>query len=362
MKGRFIAGVLVFALGLAGCGTPESAEITTTSVTTTAAAIEIPKTSEDTTTATSTTALKTTTTPTTTTPPTETVAETTEKPWELNFAEETFEYIKAKNIEEIEYRMGYCEGENGWLYNVTFENFEIVEELRYNDDTYGYIIKITVSESSDPRFPVGESLRNFEFYNWVSGVDNFTPIDDNGDYRQQLQGISDITSSDKALTLVYAFEHSFGYFGDIPDMSDCSTYFKPEYFSVSAFEYTPIILGEYSGTILDQEYVDKWYYQLLGVKEQPYNVYDYISSDYLKQFGNLYAGERWKPWDNAGYGWRLDEQTDNTITITFFGDRCYLTPAKTIKYTYEVNDGIPRLLSSELIEDFGYEPYMMDFY
>jgi hypothetical protein len=358
MKGRLIAVVLVIALGLSGCGSPETAEAVVTTATTAVATFEMSTTTEDTTTATSTTALTATTTSSTTSPPTETAAETTEKPWELNFAEETFEYIKAKNIEEIEYRMGYCEGENGWLYNVTFENLEIVEELRYNDDTYGYIIKITVSESSDPRFPVGESLRNFAFFNWVGGVDNFTPIDDNGDYRQQLGGISETKQSDLALTLVYAFEHSFGYFGDIPYMSDFSIYFNPEdHSAITSFEYTPIILGEYGGTILNQEYVNKWYYQLLGVTEQPYEVY---SDNYSDDF--RYAGDQWKPWDNAGYGWRLDEQTDNTITITYFGDRCYLTPAKTMKYTYEVNDGIPRLLSSELIEDFGYEPYMMDFY
>jgi hypothetical protein len=367
MKGRLIAGVLVIVLGLSGCGTPESAGITTTSVTTTAGTVEIAISAETTTkTTTATTKVATTTTApeTTTAPPTETTTETTEEPESLTFVDEVFEWIKTKDLENLEWRMGYHEGEDGWLYNATFENFEVVEERIYNDYLCVSLVKITVSESSDPRFPVGESFRYLEYDTGMYNVDRFTRIDDNGDYRKQLHQQYDITASDRAIMLAYSFEHAFNLFSDIPDMSDLSDYLKTtDYYSRCTIQHLPIIMGLDEYTELTQEYVNTWYNRFFGITEQPYDFLEIYRTDIYELYPTLYVLDlSWKAWDNAGYGWRLDEQTGNTITITFFGDRCYLTPAKTMKYTYEVNDGIPRLLSSELVEDFGYEPYMMDFY
>jgi hypothetical protein len=357
MKGRLIAGVLVIALGLAGCGSPESAEAIVTTATTTVATNEMSTTAETTTKATIATTKAVTTTHTTTSQPTETTTEITEEPKPPTFVDEIFEYIITKNVNELKYRMGYHEGEDGWLYNVTFESFEEVEELKHRDNLYGYLVKITVSESTDPRFPVGESFRYLIIADAINSVDSFIDINDKGDYRKQLHERLDITASDRAVMLAYGFEHSFGIFGDIPDMS------KLEGLGRGAFEFIPIKMGISDTTVLNQKYVNTWYNRFLGITEQPYDLMESFMPDIYEHYPNMYVMELcWKPWDNAGYGWRLDEQTDNTITITYFGDRCYLTPAKTMKYTYEVNDGIPRLLSSELVEDFGYEPYMMDFY
>jgi hypothetical protein len=72
MKGRFIAGILVMALGFTGCGTHESAEeATTPATTTTTAAFEMTTPAETTTEATTVTtkAITTTTAHTTITPP-----------------------------------------------------------------------------------------------------------------------------------------------------------------------------------------------------------------------------------------------------------------------------------------------------
>jgi hypothetical protein len=367
MRRRLIAGVLVIALGLAGCGTPESAEAVVTTVTTTARTVEIAipaETTTKTTTATTKAATTTTAPETTTAPPTETTTETTEEPEPTTFVDVIFECIETKNVNELKYRMGYCEGEDGWLYNVTFESFEEVEELKYRDNIYGYLVKITISESSDPRFPVGESFCSLIINDAINSVESFIEIDDTGDYRKQLHEYYDITASDRALMLAYSFEHAFNLFSDIPDMSDLGDYLETtDYYSRCTIQHLPIIMGIDEYTELTQEYVDTWYNRFFGITEQPYDFLEIYRTDIYELYPTLYVLDlSWKAWDNAGYGWRLDEQTDSTITITFFGDRCYLTPAKTMKYSYEINDGIPRLLSSEVIEDFGYEPYMMDFY
>jgi hypothetical protein len=164
--------------------------------------------------------------------------------------------------------------------------------------------------------------------------------------------------------LTYSFEHAFGLFDDIPDMSKLGDYLKTtDYFSRCAIQHLPIMMGLSEYTELTQEYVDKWYYRFFGITEQPYDYLEIYRTDIREIEPNMYVLDlSWKAWDNVGLVWRLDEQTDSTITITYYGDRCYLTPAVTMKYTYEINDGIPRLLSSEVIEDFGYEPIYIDFY
>jgi hypothetical protein len=164
--------------------------------------------------------------------------------------------------------------------------------------------------------------------------------------------------------LTYSFEHAFGLFDDIPDMSKLGDYFKTtDYYSRCAIQHLPIMMGLSEYTELTQEYVDKWYYRFFGITEQPYDYLEIYRTDIREIEPNMYVLDlSWKAWDNVGLVWRLDEQTDSTITITYYGDRCYLTPAITMKYTYEINDGIPRLLSSKVIEDFGYEPIYIDFY
>jgi hypothetical protein len=288
------------------------------------------------------------------------------------FVNEIFGYIEAKDSEELKYRMGYNEGEDGWLYNVEFESFELLNELKDYHGSYGYLMKVTVSESSDPRFPVEESFRYFE-WNWIlNEVDSFIEIDDKGNYQKQLNYYYDkrefenyeLTSADKAVMLAYGFEHAFSLYDDIPDMSDFSDYIKnSKYYNSDAFEFLPIEMGADYFTEYTQEYVNTLYYDFLGVAEQPYDFLEHTRDDIYEIYPTLYVVDMcYKSYDNVGLVWRLDEQTDSTITITFFGDRCYLTPAVTMKYTYEINDGIPRLLSSEVVEDFGYEPIYIDFY
>jgi hypothetical protein len=75
MKGRFIAGLLAIALGLAGCGSPESTEAIVTTANTTAKTIEM-STFAETTTAAITTIAFDTTQPETTPPQTTTISET----------------------------------------------------------------------------------------------------------------------------------------------------------------------------------------------------------------------------------------------------------------------------------------------
>jgi hypothetical protein len=84
MKRRFIAGVLVIALGLSGCGAPETTEVIATTAAATAATFEMSTAAKTTATETTTKTNTTTTTPTTTAPPeTTTELTTTELPREI---------------------------------------------------------------------------------------------------------------------------------------------------------------------------------------------------------------------------------------------------------------------------------------
>jgi hypothetical protein len=276
------------------------------------------------------------------------------------FAQNIIESISEKDEKDLKWRMGYNEGKDGWLYNVEFSDIEIIAQV---PEIYGFseVIKFTVSESSDPRFPVGDSYRILKNHG-SDFVESFLDINDTGEYHQGIFDVNSITDRDRAAILAYCFDYSFEFFSDIPDIGDYITnmYKDENRYGNKTFESVPVYIGFSSENRLSQEYVNTWYYNLLGVTEQPYDLIEYTYIDEHEGYYLPINEQNYKYWE-AHINWRLDEATDNTITITYFADTCFLTPAKTMKYTYEVHNNIPRLLSSEVIEDFGYEPYIFSY-
>jgi hypothetical protein len=369
---KIISIFLVAAISLcllSACKTAEIEIPETTTVTTTA----IVETTNVTTTASATVA--TTTAKTTTTAVTTTAFQTPAELIDTKANDNVYypavrlgEGLVNKDEDILKEMTGYVEGENGYLYNVDFESYEVHTPFMHWSYVISYVITLDISDSNDPRFPVGKSDWLFaeEFgqawclLNMDEGGDTFYDDEKNVYYQQFYNYSGDGTNRDRAVMLAYAFEHSFYCFSDIPDMSDYKSYMRIDdedfYWDANSFEYFPLmfITGD---RYLTQEYVDRWYYNLLGIEEQVYEVNRPEEGDWY-----YYVGEGgYKSWE-AGLTWRLEECTDETITITYFADKSFLTPAKTIKYLYEINDGIPRLLSSKIITDYGYEPAYTGWY
>ena len=81
-------------------------------------------------------------------------------------------------------------------------------------------------------------------------------------------------------------------------------------------------------------------------------------TDYLwdENFTGLGGDRLWKVWDGKTVCAVITEQTDSYIDMVYFADYVYLTPAKKMRYYFTDNNGKIRLVSTELLEDYGYEP------
>ncbi|MDR0944221.1 MAG: hypothetical protein LBM41_06790, partial [Ruminococcus sp.] len=179
MKRRFIAGILVIALGLTGCGSTETKEITTVSAANTAATFEMITTTEtytDTIATTSEAAI----TSEITTAPTTTVTDWTTfdlseyyKYYNYNDDKtkvyktllealiEKKEYTRRLNIQETSY--------NYLIENVDISDYEVLSDIEIQDAEIPYYfidrceIKVNVTRSDAPNFPVGERIWIFDY-------------------------------------------------------------------------------------------------------------------------------------------------------------------------------------------------------
>jgi hypothetical protein len=156
MKERLMVGVLVIALGLTGCGTLETAEAIVTTAAPTVATYEMSTTAE---TITETTATATTTTPILT----ETAAVVIENE---NFSDinQLFEALINKN--EYDWEMGLNEdGYNYLIEKIDIDDYEVLEVNR-TDPFYipVYKIRVNVTRSEAPEFPIGERIWIYSTY------------------------------------------------------------------------------------------------------------------------------------------------------------------------------------------------------
>jgi hypothetical protein len=148
MKGRFIAGVLIIALGLTGCGTTETAEAIVTTATTTAATFEMSTTVETTITAAETLITTTTAEPTTTTVPETTTVYIRDNSNDIAFSGEInadpIEYIKMLNISS---GYGYMAFDDDYLY---YAGNDDNENHASGLDNLHQIYKITLDGAGEP--------------------------------------------------------------------------------------------------------------------------------------------------------------------------------------------------------------------
>lgn len=89
-----------------------------------------------------------------------------------------------------------------------------------------------------------------------------------------------------------------------------------------------------------------------------------IVSEYLgitdyswnENFTGLGGDRLWKVWEMKTVYAVITQQTDSYIDMVYFADYVYLTPAKKMRYYFINNNWKIQLVSTELLEDYGYEP------
>jgi hypothetical protein len=249
-----------------------------------------------------------------------------------------------KNEDKL-WSIGYIEGANGFLYSVDFESYEIVscsETVFFNssDICYDYWVELNISKSKDERFPIGKSM-------WNIGLSNmqycyyFLPesFDKNN--------ISAYWQNKSAMICSY-FSFSFNDSNTVKDISKYIISLGQENLvdSLRAFiiGVNPQI-GNGGEVFVTKSQVNE-------ILEQYFEISDYMWSD---EFLGIHCDSNW--WQMRTVFALLNEQTEEYIDVIYYADFAYITPAMTIRYFLNQNDNNIQLMATELLCDYGYEPF-----
>jgi hypothetical protein len=347
---------------LTSCGAPETAEATITPTSTTTTAVEIS--SNTTITTRETTAPSTTVTGWTTFDRSEyykyyNYNDDKTKVYKtlLEALIEKKEYINRLNLQETSY--------NYLIENVDISDYEVISdvEILHAEIPYYYIdrceIKVNVTRSDAPNFPVGERI-------WIIEYNEYA-IDDLRDSEYVHTYLSGFNQEELDLRVKTAMYYSISF--ECFETANVDSFIKTK-----AEEY---------GFISDNNFDDYWYSVVIDAMQYTYITKDFLpepplyqeddmsqkyTADYMNKVlhysldtdidMNNYCSEIqdkvWRDWESGGeYG--SYEITDDYIEITYYADWSHIVPAKTVRYFFDDSE-FPRLERLELIEDFGYEP------
>jgi hypothetical protein len=342
---------------LTSCGAPETAEEATTPATTAAEASEM-------TTAAETTTAKTTATTTATTKKS-TIAETTASATE----NEDFSYINRwfdALINKSEYDWGKIGVEEA-SYNYLIEKIDIddyeILEADLTDPFYegNYKIRVNVTRSEAPEFPIGERV-------WIWSTNEPLDFRDSENIRDYLWDVYYVDEIDIRLKIAAYYSFSF----ECYETTDVDSFLKSiakEHGFIDE-SYTDIYWGSVVHCAMQYTYVTENFLpepplpqplENNGMSET-YNAeymnkvleYSLVTDIDLNEYCSEITDSVWMDWESSGLNGTYII-TDDYIEITYYGDWHHIIPAKTIRYFFDDSETL-RLERLELVEDFGYEP------
>lgn len=254
-----------------------------------------------------------------------------------------------------QYIYSYVDGDDGYLYNVDFEDYKIIDfsvtekHKLYRCSAAFFNVEISVSKSHDIRFPQGCSRWKIMLYGNNLNCCMYFLRDIYPDTEIYLE-----TSENEAAQLGFVFSYSFNCFETVNNISEyCLTkddqalrkglrafvYLMPNAAGVSTQ------LDEWNSPIFTVQDVDVTISRYLGINNHTW-------SERIIGLG----GDLWKTWDMKTVYAIITEKNESYVDMVYFADYVYLTPAKKMRYYFTYNDDTIQLLGTELIEDYGYEP------
>lgn len=237
-----------------------------------------------------------------------------------------------------------------FLNHVDFKSYEFISDSSWqrHDKVYisEFLIKLNVSQSTDDRFPMGTSIWRVGFINenfWF-----FLPQEYNALYLYE--NIKNNPYAELGFMFSYAF--SFETINDIQDLP--YIYEKKDFLN----NLRTFILGISPELEVGPNYGNG-----------AYGEYNY-SIERINEIISNYLGIENYNWDKDFVGFSgicaetvtvsdaviINELTDNYIDMTYFADYVYLKPAKKMRYYFTHDKETIQLVSTELLEDYGYEP------
>jgi hypothetical protein len=355
MKRCITAFLLVLVLGLSACGSSEVGETVAASATatTTTTTFEMSTPAEATT--------ETTTTATTTT---SIIAETTASATE----NENFSHVNNlfnALMNKSEYDLSISETEAS--YNYLIEKIDIYDyEVLGVDRTEPfyvpvYKIRVNVTRSDAPEFPVGERI-------WIYSTNELNDLRDSENMRDYLLDIYYVDDIDIRLKIAAYYSFSF----ECYETTDVDSFLKSiakEHGFIDE-SYTDIYWGSVVHCAMQYTYVaDNFLPEPPRSEPNDSNgmsltytaktmnkvLHDSLVTNIdLNEYCSEITDSVWMDWESSGLNGTYII-TDDYVEITYYADWYHIIPAKTIRYYFDDSE-TPRLERLELTHDFGYEP------
>lgn len=246
------------------------------------------------------------------------------------------------------WRIGYIEGKDGFLYNVDFESYKILNSisLQRTDmvEEFIYVVELNISESSDNRFPIGTSFWNIGFSG--SGICTFflpQSVDKNA--------INEYRNNERANIGRY-FTFSFDENNDIQDIRRLEEEVGNDVFEEGVKSFIIGVkpeLGNEGEVFVEKHIVDEILNQYFGISDHDLcNENSVLKCDsYRWQSESIYA--------------LIDKQSNEYVDIIYYADFAYITPAYKIRYYFDNENNPINLTAVELLEDYGHKPFTQMF-
>lgn len=259
------------------------------------------------------------------------------------FLNNIMDAIIDKDEDEL-WRIGYIEGENGFLYNVNFKSYEILNNFRYRRydgvKISVYLVKLVISDSSDIRFPNGTSI-------WNVGISEagfctfFLPetIDE--------QQISEYYNNKYAQIGRY-YTFSFPEYNNIKDTKTLANANEKKAFEDGIKDFVIGLRPELRNggeVLIEKTTVNEVLKQYLDIEDCNFND---------NTLGIKCDSNRWQ--SETVYA-LINEQCNKYIDVTYYADFAYITPAYKIRYYFNNENNPLNLTEVKIIEDYGYNPF-----
>lgn len=246
-----------------------------------------------------------------------------------------------KNKDIIDQYMFFSDGNIQFIDNINFESYKILsgkdsclyEEYGRKDIFSEYLVSFYISSSNDERFPVGESewkicftggLNVFCYYfiPYNSDIDSYI-------YKQYIKNNDNIMEN-----ISYAYSLIFNCYQDIDDFSMLSEHFNETelYYNVESF-------------------LSKMY-DCQKNKLNENALITFLGSGFELRENNINS----KLFESSLF-YIVDEIGYDYIEITYYADCSYFTPAKKLRYNFNIDENnVFNLSNVKLVDDYGYEP------
>jgi hypothetical protein len=280
---------------------------------------------------------------------------------------EDFAYVNSlfdAIMNKSEYDFVRSETEASYIYlieKIDIDDYKVIEkEMEMPYDRLVYKIRVNVTRSEAPEFPVGERL-------WIYSPSEPNDFRDNENIRDYLWDIYYADEVDIRLKIAAFYSFSF----ECYETADVDSFLKSiaEEHAFIDESYTDIYWGSVVHYAMRYTHITEDFLPEPPLPQPPENngMSETFNADYmnkvmqyslvtdidLNEYCTQITDSVWMDWESSGLNGTYII-TDDYVEITYYGDWYHIIPAKKIRYFFDDSE-TPRLKKLELVEDYGYE-------